>query len=442
MLKVVFNIFQRLHAKLSKQAYRNPQILLAPMNNANMPMQVATKLKELGYVIEHLQYTLGGGHKFGYALDREVDVRSHGGRIKAHGKMVEEYIEREFDIFHFWNKSLFFSVNLTCLTGFDIPLLKARNKKVIFKFTGFDSRTPTKDLACNPYSPYRYGYQNKVPEDLVLKFNNFLAEYVDEFVVEDPEMQQFCPSATIIPRALDLKEWEFIGVKPESIPLVVHAPSDPVCKGTSFILKAIEELQAEGFKFKFKFLQNMPHFEAKQWYKKADIIIDQLLIGATGVLSLEAMAMGKPVVLNLREDLFRNFYGCELPVVNANPHTIKKQLKLIIKDYEWRNHLSKAGRQLIEKHHNIDFVINDYIALYKRVFSNQPIRPATLRDIDYLVEQALLYEKAEKILTKLNHDKIVLASIKNDAEWDELAASLPDKLKSAVFKQCLGKTHA
>ena len=59
--------------------------------------------------------------------------------------------------------------------------------------------------------------------------------------------------------------------------------------------------------FDFKLLRALPHAEAQRVYAQADIIIDQILIGATGVLTLEAWALGKPVVVNLRPDLFEPF---------------------------------------------------------------------------------------------------------------------------------------
>ncbi|MGQ3887472.1 glycosyltransferase [Legionella sp. CNM-1927-20] len=418
-----------------RRSNRRPKILLAPMNIANMPMQVVTKLKDLDYNIEQVQYTMGEGHNLGYALDKEIDVRKYGGRVKAHCSILEDYIERGFDIFHFWNKSLFYNVNLTAMSGFDIPLLKARDKKIIFRFTGFDLRTPSKDMEFNPYSPYRYGYQNRVPETLILKFNDFLHEYVDQFVVPDPELQQFCPTAKIVPRALDLKEWNFIGIKRKVKPLIVHAPTEPVCKGTSFILRAIDDLKDEGLDFEFKLIKNMHHLEAQQWYREADIIIDQILIGATGVLSLEAMAIGKPVVLNLREDLFSKYYKCELPIINANPDNINKQLKTIIQDYEWRKHLSNSGRLLVEKFHNIDLVINDYISMYENVFTKPGVQPTRYADIAYLAEQAERFEMAERILNKMKKDKFIIANIKGESLLNKVAASLPPELKQAVLKQ-------
>ncbi|QKV18777.1 glycosyltransferase family protein [Oricola thermophila] len=371
---------------------RKPKIVLAPMNFANMPIQIVRELKRRGFEAEHLQYTAGEGHKFGYELDREINIRELDGRINSNISALTEYIERDFDIFHFWNKSFFFETYYQEYTGFDIPLIKARNKRIAYRFTGFDARLPSRDLDVNPYSPFRYGYEHPYDEDLQKRYLAFLEEYVDQFLVQDPEMAQFSPgNPKIIPRALNLSEWPFVGIGKTDRPLVVHAPSNGPVKGTKFVQAAVDTLQSEGLAFDYKSIEGMAHKDAIEWYKRADIIVDQLLIGATGVLTLEAWALGKPCVVHLREDLFKPFYKTgELPVANANPDTITNVLRDLIKDHDWRAHLSREGRKTVEEFHDIAKVIDDYIETYDAMISAEPVRPTGTGDIEYLRCQAEL----------------------------------------------------
>ena len=377
-----------------------PKIVLAPMNVASMPVQIVDELKARGYDAEQVQYTFGQGHKFGYKLDREVNIRELGGRIKAHAKIAREYLERDFDIFHFWNKSFFFEGKYNHMTGFDIPLIKARGKRIAYRFTGFDIRLPSWDLEVNPHSPFRYGYEHPFNEPVQKYYLKFLEEYVDQFLVQDPEMEQFSPKpAHIIPRALDLKNWTNVGISKSDCPLVVHAPSNNIYKGTKFVLEAVDQLRQEGLVFEFKAISGMKHEEAVSWYKRADIIVDQLLIGATGVLTLEAWALGKPCVVNLREDLFKPFYKTsELPVANANPDNITEVLRKLIKDYEWRKELSKRGRETVEQFHDVNKVIDQYIDLYDGMMRKRPKKPKGYGDIDYLRLQAEMSQKSVLII--------------------------------------------
>lgn len=412
---------------------QKPKILLAPMNFANMPIQIVRELRRRGYEAEHVQYTAGQGHKFGYELDREINIRELGGRIGANISVLKEYIERDFDIFHFWNKSLFFDNQYRELTGFDIPLIKARNKRIAYRFTGFDLRLPSWDLEVNPYSPFRYGYEHLFDETLQKKYLAFLEEYVDQFLVQDPEMAQFSPgNPKIIPRALDLSEWSYIGIEKKDRPLVVHAPSNGPVKGSKFAKAAIDTLQSEGLAFYYKSIQGMAHKDAIEWYKRADIIIDQLLIGATGVLTLEAWALGKPCVVYLREDLFKPFYNTnKLPVANANPDTITDVLRKLIKDHEWRMHLSREGRRTVEEHHDIAKVIDSYIATYSGLVKAEPVRPTGFGDIEYLRCQAELTRDVQLVAEKDQEGRVPLDPIRR-LDGDEKLAILERLLPRSV----------
>lgn len=371
---------------------RKPKIVLAPMNFANMPTQIVRELRRRDFEAEHVQYTFGEGHVFGYKLDREVSNREFGGWIDTHAATVREYLDRGFDIFHFWNKSLFYEPRYRLLTGFDIPLIKARDRRIAYRFTGFDVRLPSWDLDVNPYSPFRYGYEHPYDESVQRSYLAFLEEYVDQFIVQDPELAQFSPGKpNIIPRALDLSQWSYVGIEKNDRPLVVHAPSNGPVKGSRFVEAAIDTLHSEGLKFDFKTIQGMMHKDAIEWYKRADIIVDQLMIGATGVLTLEAWALGKPCVVYLREDLFKPFYETnELPVANANPDTVTDVLRSLIKDHEWRMHLSREGRKTVEQFHDIGKVIDSYISTYCNMVDRNPVKPTGYGDIEYLRVQAQL----------------------------------------------------
>lgn len=394
-------------------AEKKPKIVLAPMNIASMPIQVVKALREHGYTAEQMSYTTGEGHKFGYEMDVEFNVKAMGGRVNTHAAALKSYLERDFDIFHFWNKSMFFEGHYQHLTGLDIPLIKSRGKRIAYRFTGYDLRLPSWDKEVNPYSPFHYGYEHIFDEDLQKRYLDFLQEYTDQFLVQDPEMGQFAPKGTkIIPRAMDLSGWEPVGIEKNDIPLVVHAPSNKAVKGSAFVLKAIEELQDEGLKFEFKAITGMAHSEAKEWYKKADIIVDQIMIGATGVLTLEAWALAKPCVVYLREDLFKDFYKCnELPCANANPDTIKAELKALITDYDKRKALGLAGRKTVEKFHDKDKVIKQFISTYKQMMKKKPVVPTQTRDVEYLRAQAEISQKRNVAVNVLNRK---LAAMKEE----------------------------
>lgn len=360
------------------------KILHAPMNFAMMPLLMVEHLRKLGHDAHHILYGFNQNYnRFNFPLDKVYGGKATTRHIDNQLEMLKQCLDENYDIYHFWQRSLIFKHDCSELTGLDLPLIKVRGARILHRFTGFDLRLPSWDLKVNPYSPFRYGCNHPFDETEQLRYIDYIRQYVDQFLVQDPELHQFMPEAKIIPRALDLSKWQYVGIENNPRPLVVHAPTNEVYKGTPFILKAIEDLQDEGLDFDFKIISGMPHEEALAWYKKADIIVDQILIGATGVLTLEAWALGKPVVVYLREDLFKPFYG-EIPAANANPDTIKNSLRNLIKDYEWRKELSQKGRATVEKHHDISNVVQNLAGVYKDVMAAPVKKPTTTADISYL----------------------------------------------------------
>jgi len=362
------------------------RVVLAPMNFASMPVTIVQELKRRGYDAKHVQYMAGDAHKFGFSLDHIANYKEHGGRIPTQFMVLDQLIQENWDIFHFWNKSLLFRGNGEDFTGLDLPLLKARGRRIAHRFTGFDLRLPSWDMAVNEHSPFHHGYVTPWDEPLQKAYMGFLREYVDQFVVQDPELQQHFPEARVIPRALDLEKWDFVGISSaKRRPLVVHAPTNDVYKGSKFVIEAVEALQAEGVPFEFKMIKDVSLDQARKFYQAADIIVDQLLIGSTGVLTLEAWALGKPCVVYLQEGLFEDFYKTDdVPVVNANPHNIKEQLRMIIGDVGRREELSYKGRELAENFHDIRTVVDQFVNMYQGMMDRPLHYPTGSGDLEYL----------------------------------------------------------
>jgi hypothetical protein len=124
--------------------------------------------------------------------------------------------------------------------------------------------------------------------------------------------------------------------------------------------------------------------------------VDQLHIGAYGVLTMEAMSLGKPVLCYIRDDLFRPVYG-DMPIVNANPDTIKDKLRQTISDFEMRREFGERARAFVEQHHDLEKVAAQAAGIYERVMAASPAFGGVTADIDFLLEQyTLLLQAAEK----------------------------------------------
>jgi glycosyltransferase involved in cell wall biosynthesis len=151
----------------------------------------------------------------------------------------------------------------------------------------------------------------------------------------------------------------------KSKPLIIHSPSARICKGTSHIINAIEELKLK-YDFDFKLIENMTRSEALKLISTCDIFVDQLITGSYGSACMEAMSFGKPVLTIILPEVFEAGLPLECPIVNSNPENIKQQLEKLIIDPLYRNQIGKASRTFVEKYHDADKLALDLLNIYKK----------------------------------------------------------------------------
>lgn len=345
--------------------------LLAPVNICGQAYHLAKALRDNNVYARCFQYTVNH-HQYPYDLHVDKRVFLPNERQNIMFDIAKQFIESNYDIIHFFQKTFIFDTKFRDFTGVDLPYFRQAGKKIVFRFTGWDLRREEDNLKWNPYSAFKYGYRLTSYQDDKSRriWLDYLRAYVDEFIVVDEEMRQFCPEAKIIPRVLPLHEWPYVGVASNTVPLLLHAPTDPHFKGTAFFQKALEELKAEGLKFHYKEVTKVPNEELKALMAKADIYLDQLHLGWYGVAAIEAMALGKPVVNYIREDLEANF-GETIPLYNVNVDNLKSKLKILIQDVELRKEIGRKARQFVERHHEPNKAIKNLIEIYQKILPHQ-----------------------------------------------------------------------
>jgi glycosyltransferase involved in cell wall biosynthesis len=89
------------------------------------------------------------------------------------------------------------------------------------------------------------------------------------------------------------------------------------------------------------------------YYRSCDIVLDQLVYGYFGASALEAMSVGKPVVMRLRQEQYRALYdGDVAPVVNVHGKDQIVAALLKLTDSEpLRRTIGDTSRAWVLKHH-------------------------------------------------------------------------------------------
>lgn len=114
---------------------------------------------------------------------------------------------------------------------------------------------------------------------------------------------------------------------------IVHAPTHRDAKGTKYVIDSIKRLRKRGFEIELQLVEGMTNADALRAYSEADLVIDQLLAGWYGVLAVECMSMGKPVMAFVREvDLkyIPKEMATNLPIICTSPKTLEVDLEKVI----------------------------------------------------------------------------------------------------------------
>jgi glycosyltransferase involved in cell wall biosynthesis len=271
-----------------------------------------------------------------------------------------KHIVSFYDIFHF-------HYGTTIWPQFeDVKEIKATGKKMIMHHWGNDVRFH--DLA-RINNPYVYTGDSP-PNERIDKQLTKISQYISEAIVQDYEVLHYVKSyykkVHVLPLAIDLRNFQ--PTYPDVLkkrPLILHAPTNPDFKGTTYIEDAIKQLQSS-HDFDYKRIEKMNHAQVISLYKEADIIVDQILCGSYGLLSVESMALGKPVITYIRPDLLNKF-PLALPIVSGNPDNIKEKIQTLIENPPMRKSLGIQGREYVEKYHAREIVVAKLLSIYAKL---------------------------------------------------------------------------
>ena len=320
------------------------KIFHGPNNISGMAGVLAAAQRQFGHEAVAYCHDLP---KYGFTYDRLMPSALTDPRAAAAFMRTEAMT---FDVFHFY-----FGESILGPGLHDVPFLLKQGKKVFFYFCGCDVRIAKDVIAKYPVSACRECWPVSCSANRTWARKVALEMATGTFV-STPDLLEFLPDSVLLPQPIPISQ--FAGRTPAgeetdgSRPIrVVHAPSDRVIKGTSYVIGAIAALQARGVAIELVLLEGMRYDDAMNACAAADIAVDQVLLGSHGQFAAEMMALGKPVICFIRDDL-RRHYPEDLPVISANPRTLEAVLlSLIEARAEWQA-IGGAGRRYAARVHD------------------------------------------------------------------------------------------
>jgi glycosyltransferase involved in cell wall biosynthesis len=248
----------------------------------------------------------------------------------------------------------------------ELKILRDLGKQVFFWTYGADVRTRERTLALGPYNCC-----TECPEpgsscvcDEAAGHENYarLRRYATA-IFSTGDMIEYTPGSRddlyFWPLDLDRDEGRRYAPRypnPDATgPIkICHAPNHRAFKGTRYLIDAVKKLQDEGMSLELRLVEKVPNHEALEIYRTADIVFDQCLIGFHGYFALEAMAMGKPVMVYIRDARRYLLHPDQCPLVNAPADRVLAVLRDLASNRRRLHDLGVQGRRYVEKHFTID----------------------------------------------------------------------------------------
>lgn len=280
---------------------------------------------------------------FGYPIDISLNI----------GKKKYLYPWYAFKMFVFFLRATFkydcfhFHYAHSLLPfGLDLMLLKSLDKKIFFEFHGSELRGQINNIKY----PYFHNISQVKRQSKLIKKE---IEYADGIILHDIELKPHLPEVDvpvyIVPLRVDLSMLTpvFPDVRVKK-PVVVHAPSNRGSKGSNWIIDAANKLKD---RIDFVLVENKSQDEAIEIYKKADIIVDQISVGAYGVFAIECMALGKPVLSYISDEVRKSLPNT-CPIQSIEPDTIYDVLNKLSCNPDLRRNIGMQGRKYVEEYHD------------------------------------------------------------------------------------------
>lgn len=309
-------------------------------------------LKEVG---ENAETVIYYKHPFAYQYDKCLNIdksRKAFFPIFA-AKLFVFYVKAlfKYDVFHF-------HFGHSILNNVELWTYKFFRKDFYFEFHGSDLRDQKK--ACEIMGmPFDESEATRLRQH---RRNEKICQKADGIIIHDDELIPYLPSVRnnvyVVPLRVDIEQFTPCYPKDSNEHIrIVHAPSKRAIKGTVYVLEAIELLKKKYDNIELVLVEGKTQQEAFEIYKTADIIVDQLYAGTYGVFAIESMALGKPVITFISDEMKERLPE-ELPIVCGGTKSIIDALELLINDPKLRIEKGIQGRKYVENYHDYRVVAN------------------------------------------------------------------------------------
>ena len=262
-----------------------------------------------------------------------------------------------------YNKSQRFGISLT-----EMKVLKAAGKRLFTYAYGADHRSRKKTMAGGAYSFCTFctevGKHCLCDDDAANRMFAVIGRYADALVATGLAMEQIPRAVDLHYLVVDVDELKMAPARRRDGPLrIAHVPNHPFFKGTHLLEAEIEQVRSEGLPVELSVLSGVSHERIIDHMISCDVVADQFISGWYGGTTLEAMALGRPVLCYLREGIHA-VSDSELPIINTHPEKIADVLRDLVARRDELPDIGRRSRDYVERYHSVPALAGRLRGLY------------------------------------------------------------------------------
>lgn len=136
--------------------------------------------------------------------------------------------------------------------------------------------------------------------------------------------------------------------------------------------KAKKILDGKNTQNRYKFVPLLDSIQMQYYYNLCDVVIDQFNIGSIGMITMEAMKLGKPVLLNLDEKTFTECYKTPPnSLINVNSsQEIFTEIKKLNSNPSLCEEIGKNNKKWVEENWSTEELTARYIKICEAIQQN------------------------------------------------------------------------
>ncbi|MFZ0512300.1 MAG: hypothetical protein WAM14_11895 [Candidatus Nitrosopolaris sp.] len=223
-----------------------------------------------------------------------------------------------------------------------------------------------------PYGSLKRSLEKRNTDKIYLKHyhgNDLRGRQEEDFcLVSTPDLLKYAPNGRWLPSPIDLKEIEATAssnkkeMQENKIIKVAHYPYYKNYSSLDSYSDALSKLQKEE-KCEIINILHQSHSQALRIMASSDVIIGKILpdVGWFGKFELEGMALGKPVIAYVSEQLYEKY---KPPIYKTTKDTFKRDLETFVEDRFERERLSSEGPKYVRNNHSLESVVETVMTCY------------------------------------------------------------------------------